>query len=292
MSFLSESVADIPLIIEFCKKLGVDRTIDETFTTHGNHSGLSNGELVVGWLAHVLTQNNHCKSPVNEWANNHKMVLQGLFGSVLSDNEFDDCRLGRLLEKFSDDEVWHNYEKSFYKNTMSVLKLDTGAPKDLKDSSCAVNEGITKTIKCDSTTAYGHHSVIEDGIMQRGWSKDHRPDLPQLKLMISVEGNTGLSIASETVSGNTNDDVLYIPIIKKTRDIVDTRDCLYCGDCKMSNLEIRANIVLHKEFYLAPLQISNTAIKSEFDRLVSAVVNGDQSAHLIFSDNNPLKKAN
>ena len=291
MNFLSETVADIPLIFEFCKKLRIVEVINENFPTHGNHNGLSNGELVVGWLTHALTENNHCKSPVDEWANKHKMILQGLFDKLISNNEFDDCRLSRLLEKFSDDEVWHNCEKSFYKNTISIFKIDIKAPNNFKDSSCAMDEGITKTIKCDSTTAYGHHTITDDGIMQRGWSKDHRPDLPQLKLMVSVEGNTGISIASKTVSGNTNDDLLYIPIIKKTRDIIDTFNCLYCGDCKMSNLEIRANIALHKEFFLTPLQINNNTIKKEFNRLVNIAVNEDQSAQLIFSDNNPQKKA-
>lgn len=290
MSFLSESAADIPLIFEFCKKLRVIETINENFPSHGNHNGLSNGELVVGWLTHALTENNHCKSPVDEWANKHKRILQGLFGKVLCDNEFDDCRLSRLLEKFSDDEVWHSCEKYFYKNTVSILKIDTGAPNDFKDSYCAVDEGITKTIKCDSTTAYGHHTKTEDGIMQHGWSKDHRPDLPQLKLMVSVESNTGTSIASKTVPGNINDDLLYIPIIEKTRDIIDTFNCLYCGDCKMSSLETRANIALHKEFFLTPLQMSNNAIRKEFDRLVNIAVNEDQSAQLIFSDSNPKRK--
>lgn len=291
MNFLSEAVADIPLIFEFCKKLRIVESINENFPTHGNHNGLSNGELVVGWLTHALTENNHCKSPVDEWANKHKMILQGLFDKLLSNNEFDDCRLSRLLEKFSDDKVWHNCEKSFYKDSISILQLDTDAPNKFKDSSCATNEGITKTIKCDSTTTYGHHTATDDGIMQRGWSKDHRPDLPQLKLMVSVEGNTGTSIASKTVSGNTNDDLLYIPIIEKTRDIIDTFNCLYCGDCKMSSLEIRANISQYKEFFLTPLQINNNTIKKEFNRLVNIAVNEDQSAQLIFSDNNPQRKA-
>lgn len=285
MDFSAEEVADIPLIIEFCKKLKVDRNINETFGTHGNQKNLSNGSLVIGWLTHVLTENNHCKAPVKEWANKHKMILAGLFEKVLNENEFDDCRLSRLLERFADDENWQNFEGSFYNNTMAVLQLDTKAPDYFKDTSCKSDEGINKTIKCDSTTAYGHHTVTEGGIMQRGWSKDFRPDLPQLKLMVSVEGNTGTSIASQIVSGNTNDDILYIPIIEKTRSSIDTHNCLFCGDCKMSNLETRANIARNNEFYLTPLQMNSGKIKSEFVSLVDKVVNGDQTVELIFSNN-------
>lgn len=284
MFFLAEEVADIPIIIDFCKRLGIDRTIDDAFGHHGNQKNLSNGALTIGWLAHVLTENNHCKAPVNEWASKHKMVLSGLLGKVLNENEFEDCRLGRLLAKYSDDETWSKFESNFYNNTMSILQLDTKAPDDFKDISCESDEGVNKTIKCDSTTAYGNHTITENGVMQRGWSKDFRPDLPQLKLMVSVEGNTGASIASQIVSGNTNDDILYIPIIEKTRKTIDTRNCLFCGDCKMSNLETRANIVHNKEFYLTPLQMNSDNIRSEFNRLVNNVVDGDQTVELLFSN--------
>ena len=279
MDIESESVADLPLIIEFCKRLKLQTVIDKHLKTHGNQEGLSNGLLVIGWIAHILSQNNHCKSPVQAWQKNHKILLESLLESKISDTDFEDCRLGRLLEKFADDRMWHGLEESFYKDSFSILQLDTNAPEDFKENSSFKSE-ITKTIKIDATTAYGHHKVIEDGLMQRGWSKDHRSDLPQLKLMVSVEGNTGLQIASDVVPGNQNDDPLYTPILKRTRQIVDTRGCLMCADCKMSALYIRADIVKNKEFYLVPLQL-NASVKPFFKDLVDKVVDGDQEAELI-----------
>ncbi len=41
-------------------------------------------------------------------------------------------------------------------------------------------------IRLDSTTTYGYHTPREDGLMQYGHSKDHRPDQPQLKLMAAA----------------------------------------------------------------------------------------------------------
>ena len=125
--------------------------------------------------------------------------------------------------------------------------------------------------------------------MQKGWSKDHRPDLPQLKIMVAVEGKTGIQITSDVVPGNENDDPLYLPIIERTRTIVDTANCLMCGDCKMSALYIRADIAKNKEFYLAPMQMSNEKIRLEFCDLVNQIVDGDQEAQLInetFIENN------
>lgn len=280
MNTKHELVADIPLIIGFCKQINLQSIIDKLFPTHGNHKGLSNGQLILGWIAHMLTKNNHCKAPVEEWSRNHKIILQALLGNKITETDFEDCRLGRLLEKFADDTLWHNLEEAFYKDSFSALELDISAPEEFKEN-LSIEDGISKTIKLDSTTAYGHHEIIEDGIMQKGWSKDHRPDLPQLKIMVAVEGKTGFQITSDLLPGNENDDPLYLPIIERTRTIVDTTNCLMCGDCKMSALYIRANIAKNKEFYLAPMQISNEKIRLEFCNFVNRIVDGDQEAQLI-----------
>ena len=279
MNIHHEPIGDIPLIIQFCKRLNLEFIINKHFKIHGNHKGLSNGQLALGWIAHILTQNNHCKSPVADWQRTHKMILQALLETEIRDIDFEDCRLGRLLEKFADDSMWHALEESFYKNSFSILELDTQPPKNFRESLSNEN-GITKTIKIDTTTAYGHHEVTEEGIMQRGWSKDHRPDLPQLKIMVSVEGNTGMQIASDVLPGNKSDDPLYVPILERTRKTVDTVNCLMCGDCKMSALYIRANIVFNKEFYLVPMQLTNST-KELLENLVDRAVGGDQNAELI-----------
>ena len=41
-------------------------------------------------------------------------------------------------------------------------------------------------VRLDATTSYGYHAIDDDGLMQLGHSKDHRPDLPQIKLMAAA----------------------------------------------------------------------------------------------------------
>ena len=43
-----------------------------------------------------------------------------------------------------------------------------------------------KRVRVDSTTASGYWMVTEAGLFQLGYSKDHRPYLPQLKVMLSA----------------------------------------------------------------------------------------------------------
>ena len=42
------------------------------------------------------------------------------------------------------------------------------------------------TVRVDGTTASGYWEVTEDGLFQFGHSKDHRPDLPQVKVMLAT----------------------------------------------------------------------------------------------------------
>nr|MBA3283845.1 transposase [Nitrosopumilus sp.] len=275
-----ELLSDIPLIIGFSKKINLLSVLDKVLSVHGNQKGLSNAQVVLVWLSHILTQNNHCKSPVNDWVSKHKLALEVSLNIKISETDFDDMKLSRLLNKFADDNTWKMLESLFYKDSFSILDLSTNVPEYFKENPSSTNE-IRMAIKVDSTTAYGHHEVTKNGIMQRGWSKDHRPDLPQVKMMVSVEGNTGLQIASNVVSGNQNDDPLYIPILEDTRKIIDTKNSLICGDSKMSAISIRADIVKNNELYLSPLQL-NDAVKKLHEELTEKIVDGDQQAELIW----------
>jgi hypothetical protein len=54
-------------------------------------------------------------------------------------------------------------------------------------------------------------------LFQRGHSKDHRPDLRQLKVMLAALDPLGVLVGADVVSGNTADDGLYVPMIARLR---------------------------------------------------------------------------
>jgi len=60
--------------------------------------------------------------------------------------------------------------------------------------------------------------VTEDGLFQFGHSKDHRPDLPQLKINQSALDPLGIPLTTTIVSGEKADDPLYIP--ESTVDVI------------------------------------------------------------------------
>jgi transposase len=98
--------------------------------------------------------------------------------------------------------------------------------------------------------------VTDEGVMQFGHRKDHRPDLPQLKLMAAAAEPSGHLLACDVHPGQCADDPLYTPLLQRVRGIVGRSGLLYAGDCKMAALATRAEITAHHDFYLVPLPLT------------------------------------
>jgi len=94
---------------------------------------------------------------------------------------------------------------------------------------------------------------MPEGIFQFGHSKDHRPDLPQVKVMMSTLDPLGLPLATAVVPGHHADDPLYIPAVRQVPASLGQHGLLYVGDCKMAALETRAFLQAGQDFYLGPL---------------------------------------
>jgi transposase len=81
-------------------------------------------------------------------------------------------------------------------------------------------------VRRDSTAARGQWTVTEDGLFQFGHSKDHRPDLPQVKIMLAALDPLGLPVATDVVPGPRADDPLYGPAIVRVRERLGRRGVL------------------------------------------------------------------
>jgi transposase len=86
-----------------------------------------------------------------------------------------------------------------------------------------------------------------------GHSKDHRPDLPQIKIALASLDPLGIPLVSEVLSGEKADDPLYVPLSDRVRQGRERAGLLYVGDCKMAAEKTRAHIQAQGDFYLCPL---------------------------------------
>ncbi len=137
--------------------------LDAQFLPHGNRQGLSLGWTIVVWLAHILSRADHRLNRVRPWADQLQVTLNACLPTSLRPTDLTDDRLADVLRALTDDAAWAATEAALNAQTLRVYDLTPA------------------TVRVDSTTASSYCSVTADGLFQFGHSKDHRPDLPQVK---------------------------------------------------------------------------------------------------------------
>ncbi|MCA1599230.1 MAG: IS1634 family transposase [Chloroflexi bacterium] len=231
----TERVDDIPLLLTQLTRMDVPSLLDQYFHQHGNWQGLPVGWVATVWLVHVLSQSDHRLNHVRPWAERRLQTLQTLLPHPLQSLDLTDDRLASVLRLLSDDAGWIGFERALTRTTLRVYDLRPAR------------------VRVDTTTSSGYWQVTEDGLFQFGHSKDHRPDLAQLKVLLATLDPLGMPVACEVLSGERADDPLYLPAIARVRSTLGERGLLYVGDCKMSSLATRAGIAFHRDYYLCPL---------------------------------------
>src|SRR6266852_1583393 len=195
LTIKTERVDDIPLLLAQMQHMGLVELLDRHFPRHGNRQGLSLGWVTTLWLTHVLSQADHRMNRVQTWAEHRLETLRSCSEATLEVRDLSDDRLADVLRDLSDDTRWREFEQDLTGQVVRVYDLD---------SSC---------VRLDSTTASSYAAVNEEGLLQLGHSKDHRPDLPQLKVMLATLDPLGLPLATEVLPGQRADEPLYLPAI-------------------------------------------------------------------------------
>jgi len=235
LSITSERVDDIPLLLAQLARMGLQPLLDEHFPIHGNWVGLSLGWVTVLWLTHILSEADHRLNHVEAWAEKRLHTLRGCTGQRVHPLDVSDDHLAAILEALSQDDRWSAFEGTLNQHLLRVYDLRP------------------ECVRLDSTTASGYWTVTEEGLFQFGHSKDHRPDLPQVKVMLSALDPLGMPVATDVVAGQRADDLLYVPAIARVRQSLGRRGLLYVGDCKLGALETRAFVQAGGDYYLCPL---------------------------------------
>ncbi len=245
-SIITERIDDVALLIAQMSKMGLPDILDKYIPRRWNQRKLSWGWTATVWLSYILSEGDHRKVSMSRYISGMENSLSSLTGQEINTLDFDDDRLSHLLIHLNKDENWRKIEAELNRRSINVYEL----PKD--------------TVRCDATTVSGYHKVEEEGMMQFGHSKDH-PNLPQIKLMTSSLDPMGMPLATECVSGEQSDDVLYIPVIDRVKSVINKPSLLFVGDCKMSSLKIRQHIAESGHMYLCPLAMTVSVSKSMKD---------------------------
>ncbi len=232
-----ERLDDIPVIFGVIKQMKLIETIDKYFIPHKNWKGISLGKLTAIWLCYILTTFDHRLSYLEDWAKARLIIFEKLLSEKVTNKDFSDDKLELLLDFFSDTNIWNNFEANLNSETIKVYDLQTNI------------------LRVDATIGKSFQEVVKDGLLQYGSSKHFRTDLPQFKTMLCSLDPLCLPFCSLTVSGNSADDPLYIPVIKRAINALLNPNSLFVGDCKMGSIATRAFIEKNKHHYLVPLSV-------------------------------------
>jgi transposase len=260
-----ERIDDIPLLWEQLKAMGVIRLFDKHFPQYPTWAGdLTPGEVVACWLCFIISCGNHRLSHVQKWAEERLHLLEALTGKSVRSLDFSDDRLANLLAQMGNRAVWQPFERELSSELLRVYDLNA------------------EIVRLDSTTGKTYAGVSEGSLFQFGHSKDHRPDLAQVKISMSSLDALGLPISTTVVEGNSADDPLYEPEIRRVRETTGKGGLLYVGDKKMAGLETRAFIGGGGDYYLCPLGLKQLS-ESEREVLIEELFASQHEPQIIIN---------
>jgi transposase len=233
LTITNEQVNSLPLLLGIIMDMGIRDLIDAHVTPHGNWEGASVGTLLSIWLSHILQERDHRMVAVRDWAADCLQTINTLLHITLRDTDCTDDRLAIILTLLGDPATQATLDAALLQRWMRIYRLPT------------------ETVRLDSTSVSVYHDDVEaDSLLQQGWSKDHRPDLRQFKLMLATLDPLGLPICCQPIPGNNADNGLYVPAYDATVAALGTTDVLVVGDSKMSDLPTRGHIVVAGSRYL------------------------------------------
>src|SRR3954453_13619960 len=256
-----ERIDDLPLLLAHLQRMQVAPLLDRHFPTHGNWAGaLSFGDVAIVWLASIVSTGDHRLNQLQDWAAHHLELLTACLGKPVRPQDFHDDRLADVLDALQGPLVWAAFEQDLNTGLVRVYDLPT------------------RTVRVDTTTASTYATLADagDGLFQFGHSKDHRPDLLQIKVPIAALDPLGLPLVTAVVAGNMADDPLYVPVIARVQQSLGRGGRLYVGDCKMAASDTRAFVARTNDYYPCPLSAVQVSA-AELQRVVEPVRGGGQA---------------
>jgi transposase len=234
LTITTEQINSLPLLLGIITDMGIHDLIDTHITPHGNWQGASVGTAVSIWLSHILQERDHRLVQVRDWVADRRQTINRLLDIRLRETDCSDDRLASILTLLGEPATQATLDAALLQQWLRVYRLPT------------------ETLRLDSTSVSVYHDdVADESLLQSGWSKEHRPDLRQFKLMLATLDPLGLPVCCQPVAGNASDEQLYVPAYDAAVAALGTPDVLVVGDSKMGGLATRGHIAASGSRYLS-----------------------------------------
>ncbi len=213
-----------PIIQHFMDMLGVSGVIG-SYVPSDKRKKLETEDVLSLLIHNILTT----PSPLYEFETWLKPIdLNALnYDEKFNDYIYDE-RIGRDLEAF-----YHcRHHDVFFKLALNAIEL--------YDLDCSqVHQDTTTITFTGKYIDWDAHEKID-----YGHNKDHRPDLKQLVLGLTVTADGAVPVSHRIYNGNQSDDTLHVANHKYLQKLLSRTDFIYVADCKLAtetNLEKISN---------------------------------------------------
>ena len=271
-----EHLDDLPVLGALFDSTNLSKLLEAYFPDHGHWKGISGGQLTLGWLLYILSEGDHRLSHVEDWASARLLSLSSILQEpALRALDFCDDRLGRLLDRFSNDDSWESFELAFNQDFLEVYSLKSV-------------EGF-EVVRTDS---FNVPEFREEGeLFRHGYSKQRRSDQPFCKVMLSMNDCSMTPIAVDIIQGSGPDSNHYCSVIERVQSTLKSKGNLYVGDAQLGSLSNRYRIHSSGDYYLCPLGKKQCGLDKLYSYLDDLSSDYTELASIFTTDDSHRKSA-
>jgi len=190
------------------KDLGLIPLIDEALGSSGCEE-ISEGEAVAAMIINGLGFTDRPLSLTPQFFN--QVPVEELFREGVDSNHFNRHKLSRALDKI------HRYGSS----RLFLLLANSAAQQE----GIAKNEPVSLDTSSFSVTGAKYEDTDENEVkISHGFSKDHRPDLPQIIQELIVSHDASVPLAMCCHSGNASDNTVFTERCEELKSKLEFKD--------------------------------------------------------------------
>lgn len=205
-------------IIEHFIELLMMREIIGTYARSDKRMRLDDDKALTLLIHNILTTP-HALYEMQDWL---KPLDAEQVGLTPEETKFiQDDRIGRALARF----YKSRHKEVFFRLALRAIKLF--------ELDCSQVHQDTTTV----TFAGKYPGWSAKELLTYGTNKDHRPDLKQLVLGLTVTADGSVPISHQIYDGNQTDDRLHPVNHKRLQKLLQRVDFIYVADCKLATEE-------------------------------------------------------
>ena len=226
----STSLGALPLIDHFLARIDLAGTLARHLPVVDARTTLPSA-TAVGVLIRNLCVAREPLYGLPGWAAGFEPGLLGLQSGEAA--LLNDDRVGRALDQLFDAD-----------RGSLLCELVLRAVREFQiDCSQLHNDSTSVVLHGDYAAADGHERGGKPTVVAaRGHSKDHRPDLKQLVVILTVTADGAVPLTHRLAAGNTNDDRTHIDTWDELRALTGRAGFLYVADSKLCTREQMSHI--------------------------------------------------